>query len=59
MNRSARHEQQTKATLQAAQATDACAQTRTCATCHGSEGKGAGKTAKFVTKVLLTRGAGS
>ena len=58
MNRSARHEQQTKATLQAAQAADACAQTRACAACHGSEGKGAGKTAKFVTKVLLSMGVG-
>ena len=58
VNRSARHEQHTKAALQATQATDACAHTRKCATCQGSEGRGVGKTAKSVTIVLFNKVCG-
>jgi hypothetical protein len=56
VNRSAQHEQHTNATLQAAQATDACAQTRECAICQGSEGRGAGKTARSIIRVLFING---
>ena len=58
VKRRARHEQQTKATLHAAQLVVACAQTRTCAMCHGSEGRGAGKPARSVIAVLLCKTKG-
>ena len=57
VNRSARQEQHTNATLQAAQEAVACAQMRACATCQGSEGCGVGKTARSVMAVLSKRGA--
>lgn len=56
VNRRARQKQHTKATLQAAHADDACAHTRACAMCQGSDGEGAEKVPKLVIKVLSTKG---
>ena len=55
VKRSDRHEQHTKAALQPAQGCVACAQTRACAMCQGSEGLGAGKTARLTRLELLSR----
>ena len=56
VKRSARQEQHTKATLHAAQAWVACAHTRACAMCQGSEGLGAGRVARSVIATLLDKG---